>query len=110
VVLPAALATVVALRALAMRVWRWEVLCLLLNALLFAILLGPGSSSFVYTSTGRNSTGVVLAALICMPLLRSPDFALRWRGHSVRWILPMAALWLCMLPVVMVYGFANFHT
>jgi hypothetical protein len=110
VVLPAALATVVALRALAMRVWRWEVLCLLLNALLFAILLGPGSSSFVYTSTGRNSTGVVLAALICMPLLRSPDFALRWRGHSVSWILPMAALWLCMLPVVMVYGFANFHT
>jgi hypothetical protein len=110
VVAPAVLAAVVAIKALAMRVWRWEVLCLLLNALLFAILLGPGSSSFVYTSTGRNSTGVVLAALLCLPLLRSPEFALRWRGQSVSWIFPTAALWLCMLPVVMVYGFANFHT
>jgi hypothetical protein len=110
VVLPATLAAVVAIWAFLQRVWRWEVLCLLLNALLFAILLGPGSSSFVYTSTGRNSIGVVLASLLCLRLTRSRAFELHWRDRSFSWIVPVAALWMSMLPVVMVYGFANFHT
>jgi hypothetical protein len=70
------------------------------NSLLFLFWIGSINYT-TYTQIGRDIVGVILAALLCVPLLG--------RGRATENRLAGAAilLWLSILPVVLVYGFLN---
>jgi peptidoglycan/LPS O-acetylase OafA/YrhL len=73
--------------------------CLLANVVPFVLLLNVYRDG--YTASGRATTGVVLAALMCVPYLRALP-------RTTSRLLPAAvAVWATMLPVVAVYGLTD---
>lgn len=95
VVLPALLCAVVSIVALArLRGARREpaVWALLANVLLFILLL-PASSYVDQFASTRIATGVLLAALLCIPV-----FDTLMRGRRT-WLLAAGALWMVLLPL-----------
>jgi hypothetical protein len=73
--------------------------CLLANIVPFVLLLNVYRDG--YTASGRASTGVVLAALMCVPYLRALP------RDSSRLLPTAVAVWATMLPVVAVYGLTD---
>jgi hypothetical protein len=101
VVVPALVVAGTAIAALRAGVWRVEISYLLANVLIFVVLLGRDVYTDGYTSVGRVTIGIALAAVFCVPLLRG-------RGVRTRRALTVSfALWLSMLPVIGVYGFGG---
>ena len=102
VLIPGLLCAGVAARAVVRGMRRVELFCRLPIS---CSLSGATSQMYAdgYAGVGRVATGVVLAALTCVPYLRD----------SVRdppaWVLAAGALWLTMLPVIAIYGFGNFR-
>ena len=95
VVLPALICAGVTVAALIrLRHARWEpvVWALLANVLLFVVLL-PASSYVDQFASTRIATGVLLAALLCLP-----TFDALTRGRRT-WLLAAGALWLALLPL-----------
>jgi hypothetical protein len=76
--------------------------CLVANAALALVFAGRLVWE-TYTGVGRAATGVVLAALLCLPYVRREDPAI---GRSFALA---AGLWLVLLPVVFVYGLTDFR-
>jgi hypothetical protein len=101
VVAPSLILVLIALVALHAGVRRVEFAFLLTNVLLFVVLLPRLPYGDGYTSVGRVSTGVVLAAVFCIPWLRNLGQVMR------RALVASFALWLSMLPVIFVYGFGG---
>jgi hypothetical protein len=101
VITPSLIVAGVVLAALRRRLWRVEFAYLLGNVLVFVVFLGRLAYHDGYTSVGRVTTGVVLAAVVCLPWL--------WPlGQSARRALVASfVLWLSLLPVVTVYGFGG---
>ena len=102
VVIPALIAAAVGLYALYRRVVRPELLLLLLNVLIFVVFLQADAYIEVQASS-RVTTGVVLAALLCLPALTAvaPRRAWFW-VCSTLWLL-LVPFWL-IIPVAR-YGF-----
>jgi hypothetical protein len=101
VVLPALIFSAATLAAFRAGVRRVEFAFLLVNVLLFVVLLERLSYGDGYTSAGRVTTGVVLAAVLCIPWLRES-------GRRVQRAVEVSlALWLTMLPVIFIYGFGG---
>jgi hypothetical protein len=101
VVLPTLLwiaATVLIARRRGVRV---ELVLFWLNALLFVFWIGSINYT-TYTQIGRDVVGVILAALLCLPLLK------RGQTDERRLALGAIFLWLTILPVVLAYGFSSF--
>jgi len=101
VLVPALLATAAALVLLRRGLRRVELGYLLVNTLLFVVFLSSAPYGDGYTSVGRVSVGVVLAAVFCAPLLRAAGPRVRLAG------LAAGVLWMSMLPVITVYGFGG---
>jgi hypothetical protein len=101
VVVPALTFAGLALVALRNGIRRAEFAYLLANVLLFVVLLHRLSYGDGYTSVGRVATGVILAAVVCIPWL--------WTLGRLaqRALVASFALWLSMLPVIFVYGFGG---
>lgn len=72
--------------------------CVALNVLLYVVFVNYRVYG-AYTSLGRNATGIVLAGVMCVPLLRLERPWVRRASAAT------VALWLVMLPVIAVYGF-----
>jgi hypothetical protein len=79
---------------------RLELACLLANGALGVVFAGPAVGE-TYTAAGRVSTGVLLAAVLCLPYLREATAPVR------RSIVVAFVLWLAMFPVVLAYGFSD---
>ena len=93
IVAPAILCLCLCIWALTRRLFRPELWALLLNILLFVVFLN--TKSYVeYYASGRIATGVVLAALYCLPLFYTLSRRIRW------WIWVSALLWLSLLPAL----------
>jgi hypothetical protein len=101
VVVPALTFAGLALVALRNGIRRVEFAYLLANVLLFVVLLHRLSYGDGYTSVGRVATGVILAAVLCIPWL--------WTLGRLaqRALVASFAVWLSMLPVILVYGFGG---
>lgn len=96
IVIPAMLCLCLCIWGLKRRLFRPELWALLLNILLFVVFLN--SKSYVeYYASGRIATGVVLAALYCLPLFHTLARGIRW------WIWACALLWLSLLPALTVF-------
>jgi hypothetical protein len=92
-VIPAMLCLCLCFWALQRRLFRPELWALLLNILLFVVFLN--TKSYVeYYASGRIATGVVLAAVYCLPLFHTLTRRIRW------WIWACALLWLSLLPAL----------
>ena len=101
VVAPALIFSGAALMALRKGVRRVEFAYLLANVLLFVVLLHRLSYGDGYTSVGRVTAGVILAAVLCVPWLWGLGPA------AQQALVASLALWLSMLPVIVVYGFGG---
>jgi hypothetical protein len=98
VVVPALAFAGLALVAIRNGMRRVEFAYLLANVLLFVVLLHRLSYGDGYTSVGRIATGVILAAVLCIPWLWTMGRPAR------RALVASFVLWLSMLPVIFVYG------
>lgn len=98
VVLPALICAVAALWALRKGVRDVQVWLLLAQITLFVVLL-PYTTFYDIYSTDRVATGVMLAALYCIPFLD------RAMVKNRTWLLASAGLWLALLPWVLVTNF-----
>jgi hypothetical protein len=76
--------------------------CLVANVALALVFAGRLVWE-TYTGVGRAATGIVLAALLCLPYVRREDPAIRGS------VALAAGLWLVLLPVVFVYGLTDFR-
>lgn len=86
-VLPALLCAILGLLALRRQFFSVEIWALLANVLLFIVMLPP--LDYVdYQGTSRITTGVVLAALYCVPAFDAIMWRRRW------WLLACGALWI----------------
>lgn len=92
VVLPALVCAAMGLWALSRHMWRVEIWALLANIVLFVVLL-PKASYINLDASARITTGIVLAALLCIP---SMD---RLAKGKRTWIVLCGGLWLSFLPV-----------
>lgn len=92
VVLPALVCGGMGLWALRRHIWHVEIWALLANLVIFVVLL-PKDSYVNLSASARISTGVVLAALLCIPLMDKLT-----KGKRT-WIAVCGALWLAFLPV-----------
>lgn len=92
VVLPAVVCAGMGLWALKRHIWRVEIWALLANVVFFVVLL-PQASYINLAASARITTGVVLAALLCIP---SMD---RLTKGKRSWLAMCGALWLAFLPV-----------
>ena len=101
VVIPALLFATAVGAAMRRGVRRVEFAYLVVNVLLFVAFLGAWSYGDGWTSVGRVTTGVVLAATLCLPWLRAGPL---WAGRA---IIASFVLWTALLPVVAVYGFGG---
>jgi hypothetical protein len=101
VVIPSLLLTGAVIAALRRGIWKVEFAFLLTNVLLFVVLLNRLPYGDGYTSVGRVTTGIVLAAVLCIPWLEGVSVRAR------RLLVVSFALWLSMLPVIFVYGFGG---
>jgi hypothetical protein len=100
VILPALACAALAVRALLRRLIRIEIVTLLANIMVL-VVIQPASVYIAYTSIGRATAGVVLAALTCVPYV--PQLKLRSRLSALA---PVAG-WLSLWPAVLWYGFAT---
>lgn len=98
VVLPALICAAAALWALRRGVRDVQVWLLLVQIALFVVLL-PYTTFYDIYSTDRVATGVMLAALYCIPFLD------RVTSKNRTWLLASAGLWLALLPWVLVTNF-----
>jgi len=100
IIFPAFICIVFVSRALRKGFWRSEIIALLANIAALVLFL-PDSAWDAYTTAGRVSIGVVLAAIYCVPHL--PQLRLKYG------LFPLAAAlaWLSIFPAVLVYGFAT---
>jgi hypothetical protein len=89
VVIPGVIAGAVAIVALARRILERDVVVLLAHVLLFVVFMQAASYAN-YSGSGRISTGVVLAALLCLPVIGH-------LGHRA-WFWVSSTLWLNLLP------------
>ena len=89
VVIPAVVCGVTALVALARGIVKRDILVLLAHVLLFVVLLQAASYAN-YSGSGRISAGVVLAALLCVPVIG-------FLGQRA-WLWISSTLWLNLLP------------
>jgi hypothetical protein len=96
VVLPALICAGMGVWALARGWWHVEVWALLANVLLFVVLL-PAASYTDHFAATRLSTGVILAALYCVPVF--DDLA---RRRPRLWLALSTLLWMLFLPLQMV--------
>jgi hypothetical protein len=89
VVIPGAICGAVAVYALARRIVRRDVVVLLAHVLLFVVFLQAASYAN-FSGSGRISTGVVLAAVLCLPVI----------GHLGQraWFWISSTLWLNLMP------------
>lgn len=94
VVLPALVCLGIALFALRRGARSVAIWALLINILLFVVLIPRLSFTDIFAS-GRLSTGVIFAALYCVPLF---DGLLRGRRL---WLVAATTLWSAFLPVLM---------
>ena len=92
VVLPALVCAGMGLWALKRRIWRVEIWGLLAN-IVFLVVLLPQNSYIDLLASARISTGVVLAALLCIPSMDKLT-----KGKRA-WIAACGALWLAFLPI-----------
>ncbi len=90
VVIPGVIAGVVAVVAVVRRQWRPAIFLLLGNVLLFVVFLQLEAYEEIQASA-RVSTGVVLSAVLCLPLLGAT-------AGRRRWFLVSGALWLAQVP------------
>lgn len=110
VVLPGLLLGAVAVEMLRRGVGRLPAACLLANVVPFVLLLNVYRDG--YTASGRATTGVVLAALMCVPHLRelgewpAPRRVASLR-HPAALLLAAVAVWATMFPVIVVYGLTD---
>jgi hypothetical protein len=101
IILPALICLGLAIVALAKGLWRVEVVALFAN-IAGVVLFLPNSAWDAYTTSGRVSAGVVLAAINCIPLLprlRLSTLGLAWLPAAA------AASWMIMFPAALAYGF-----
>lgn len=99
IVTPALLCAALGVWALWKRMWSVEVCALLANILFFVILLAPSSYADLY-AVARISTGVVLAAVYCLP-------AFGRMSRPLRVVFAVASgLWLFLFPVWVVGSLA----
>ena len=96
-VLPALFVAALGVVALARRRATVEVWALLANVALCVVLLNP--TSYDVMAAGRVMSGVVLAALLCVPAF---DAAIP--RHRL-WLCAAAVLWLSLLPLWVVYPY-----
>jgi hypothetical protein len=89
VVIPGVLCGATAIVALARGILKRDVVVLLAHVLLFVVFLQAGSYAN-YSGSGRISTGVVLAALLCLPVIG-------YLGQRA-WFWISSTLWLNLLP------------
>ena len=89
VLIPGVICGAVAAVALARRIAGRDVLVLLAHVLLFVVFLQAASYAN-FSASGRLSTGVVLAALLCLPVIGS-------LGHRA-WFWISSTLWLNLMP------------
>jgi hypothetical protein len=89
VVIPGVICGAIAIIALARRIVRRDIVVLLAHVLLFVVLLQAASYAN-YSASGRLSTGVVLAALLCVPVIG-------YLGQRA-WLWISSTLWLNLLP------------
>jgi hypothetical protein len=89
VVIPGVICGAIALIALARRIVRRDIVVLLAHVLLFVVFLQAASYAN-YSASGRLSTGVVLAALLCLPVIG-------YLGQRA-WFWISSTLWLNLLP------------
>jgi len=104
VTVPGLLCGAAALWALWKRAWDVEVWSLLANVLLFVVFLN--ASSYATTDSSlRVTSGVVLAALLCLPVVDRITGRQRW------WFWISAALWLALFPFILaaVSPFGTIH-
>ncbi len=94
VTVPGLICGVAALWALWKRAWDVEVWSLLVNVLLFVVFLNVSSYGNTDSSL-RVTSGVVLAALLCLPVVDRVTGRNRW------WFWASAALWLALLPFIL---------
>jgi hypothetical protein len=97
VVVPGLLLGVVAIDMLRRGVGRLAAACVLANVIPFVLLLNVYRDG--YTASGRVTTGVVLAGLMCVPHLR--------RLARPGPLLAAFAVWATMFPVIAVYGLTD---
>jgi hypothetical protein len=100
VIVPALIVTAVAVAAWRAEGPRVELACLIANAILFVVLLGPNPYRSI-TSSGRVAMGVVVASVLAIP-----SFAALGRRERAALVVA-AGLALCLLPVIAVYGFTD---
>ena len=100
IILPAGICALLAIRGLAKGIRRVEIAVLLANIAALVLFL-PDSAWDAYTTSGRVSVGVVLAAIYCIPYLP----ALRLKNSLVPWV--VAAAWMSIFPAALFYGFAT---
>jgi len=107
VTVPGLLCGAVALWAVWKRAWDIEVWSLLANVLLFVVFLNASSDATTDSSL-RVTSGVVLAALLCLPVVD------RITGRRRRrwWFWISAALWLALFPFILaaVSPFGTIHS
>jgi hypothetical protein len=89
VVIPGVLCGATAIVALARGILKREVVVLLAHVLLFVVFMQAASYAN-YSGSGRISTGVVLAALLCLPVIG-------YLGQRA-WFWISSTLWLNLLP------------
>jgi hypothetical protein len=89
VVIPGVICGAVAVYALARRIVRRDVIALLAHVLLFVVFMQAASYAN-FSGSGRISTGVVLAAVLCLPVI----------GHLGQraWFWISSTLWLNLMP------------
>jgi len=98
VIAPAMMCAAAAVWALRQGVRSVQVWILLAHILLFVVLL-PYATVYDINSTDRVATGVMLAALYCVPSL---DLATR---KNRTWLLASAGLWLALVPWLLATNF-----
>jgi hypothetical protein len=89
VVIPGVLCGATAVVALARGMWRREVVVLLAHVLLFVVFVQAASYAN-FSGSGRISTGVVLAAVLCLPVIG-------YLGQRA-WFWISSTLWLNLMP------------
>ncbi len=93
VIVPALICAGMALWALARRAWTVEIWSLLLNIQVLVVMLAP-TSYFIYSGTGRITTGVIVAVLLAVPTFDALT------GGNRGWLIACAAWWLLGIPAV----------
>ena len=95
IVVPALVCAVLGLLALRRQLFSVEVWALLANVLLFVVML-PSLDYVDYQGTSRITTGVVLAALFCVPAFDAVVGRHRW------WLSVCGALWVTITLILLV--------